>query len=412
MPAPIVAATALNATDNPGPGVGVLRSLRAPPAEVSRLVGLTYDALDPGVYAPDVADDVFLIPYPSQGVDALRDRLSRVLEATPVDVLIPTLDSELVGFLELEPFLTERGVKMFVPSREQLTLRDKSHLQELADRAGIVVPRQRTVSDVEELFRLGDDVDFPLFVKGVFYGAHIAWSVAEAVAAYHDTVARWGLPVVLQERVVGDEVDVAAVGDGEGGLVGMVAMKKTLLTEKGKGWAGVSILDEDLTVLARRFMSATQWRGPCELEFVRKEDGGYVLIEVNPRFPAWIFLSAGAGVNLPWMVVELALGRRPAPGHLAVGTLFVRISLDQIVPLEAFAEISQRGELHRGPSQRGEPPAPPLGGPWRGEMRGREAHGGEVHGGEVHGRGVEGGEVRRGGAAPRKGRAAESEVTS
>ena len=31
---------------------------------------------------------------------------------------------------------------------------------------------------------------------------------------------------------------------------------------------------------------------------------------MNPRFPAWCYLSAGAGVNLPWAVVELARGRR------------------------------------------------------------------------------------------------------
>ena len=34
-------------------------------------MGLAYDALDPGVYASDVVDEVFLIPYPSQGRDAL-----------------------------------------------------------------------------------------------------------------------------------------------------------------------------------------------------------------------------------------------------------------------------------------------------------------------------------------------------
>ena len=42
-----VAVTGLNATDNPGPGVAVIRALRdADPA--IRIIGLAYDALDPG----------------------------------------------------------------------------------------------------------------------------------------------------------------------------------------------------------------------------------------------------------------------------------------------------------------------------------------------------------------------------
>ena len=47
-----IAVTGLNATDNPAPGVGVLRALRESGPK-DRLVGLAYDALDPGVYAAE-----------------------------------------------------------------------------------------------------------------------------------------------------------------------------------------------------------------------------------------------------------------------------------------------------------------------------------------------------------------------
>ena len=60
-----VAVTGLNATDNPAPGVGVIRSLHADDLGDKRVIGLAYDALDPGVYAKDIVTDVFLLPYPS-----------------------------------------------------------------------------------------------------------------------------------------------------------------------------------------------------------------------------------------------------------------------------------------------------------------------------------------------------------
>jgi len=93
-----VAVTGLNATDNPGPGVGVLRSLRATDVDY-RLLGLTYDALDPGVYAKNLTDAVLMIPYPSQGVDAFLARLEYIHARSPIDVVIPTLDAELPSFI-------------------------------------------------------------------------------------------------------------------------------------------------------------------------------------------------------------------------------------------------------------------------------------------------------------------------
>src|SRR5262245_2164914 len=92
-----IAVTGLNATDNPAPGVGVMRALRADSSE-DRLVGLAYDALDPGVYAETLVREVFMIPYPSQGKGAFLSRLAYVHEKVGLDVIIPTLDAELPSF--------------------------------------------------------------------------------------------------------------------------------------------------------------------------------------------------------------------------------------------------------------------------------------------------------------------------
>ena len=64
------------------------------------------------------------------------------------------------------------------------------------------------------------------------------------------------------------------------------------------------------------------------------------LIEINPRFPAWIYLSAGAGMNLPEALVKLALGEPqtdlpPVPA----GVMFIRYAWDTIVTLQNFEAI-------------------------------------------------------------------------
>jgi carbamoyl-phosphate synthase large subunit len=343
-----VAVTGLNATDNPAPGVGVIRALRHHPGFDGQIVGLAYDALDSGIYAPDLADNVFLMPYPSQGLDAYEARLRYVHEKVGIDVLLPTLDSELPGIIALEPKLRALGIKTFLPTQQQLDLRSKVRLTSLRESAGLRVPETAVISDASQLATVHERVPYPFYVKGVYYGAQLARGLDEALAAFHKVVAQWGLPVVVQQRIDGEEYDVVAVGDGEGGLVGAVPMKKTLLTDKGKGWAGVAVRDPELLEVTRAFMHATKWRGPCEIEAIRDRDGHYQLLEVNPRFPAWVYMSATAGENLPYAAMQLAAGEVLDPlGPYRAGTMFVRISLDQYASIDTFAALADKGELLR-----------------------------------------------------------------
>ena len=75
--------------------------------------------------------------------------------------------------------------------------------------------------------------------------------------------------------------------------------------------------------------------------------GDLYVAEINPRFPAWVYLSAGAGQNLPFACVRLAMGlpvATPMPPYKP-GTLFVRISLDQISDLRTYEQLTALGVL-------------------------------------------------------------------
>jgi carbamoyl-phosphate synthase large subunit len=341
---PVVGVTGLNATDNPGPGVAVIQAIRHDPTFDGSVVGLGYDVLDPGLHLPGLVDHAFLLPYPSAGRGALIARLAEIKSRVGLDVLLPTLDSELPALLDQEDTLASMGIATYLPTRAQFDRISKTRLHKLnAD--GITVPEAIVLHDVAELFSLGDRMGFPCVVKGRFYGAVVATSFDGAVRAFHSLSARWGLPVIVQRFVDGDEVNVAMVGDGQGGLVGAVPMRKMMLTANGKGWAGVTVDDPALLEVARRFAQVTGWRGPCELELHRDRSGTLHLLEVNPRFPAWCDLTAGAGQNLPRAVVDLALGAVPGPlPAYQPGIAFVRISQNLIAPISALDGLSTHGE--------------------------------------------------------------------
>lgn len=341
-----IAVTGLNAGDSPAPGVPVLRCLGEAQLGVPvKRIGLAYDALDAGLYAEGVADELYLLPYPSSAAEAFRDRLLELHERTPIDVIIPTLDAELPVFLTLEAELRQHGIHMWLPSPAQLDMRSKARLAALGERAEINVPISATVNSLAELRGVHQRVPYPFFVKGAFYGATKARTLAEAESAFHKVVAEWGLPVIVQAATQGEEYNLVGLGDGEGSLVGAVMMKKLVITDKGKGWAGVTVRDRAFLELARRFVETTRFRGPFELEAIRDNTGTFQLIEVNPRFPAWVYLAASAGQNLPADAARLALGQTVDPRtEYRVGTMFVRIAWDNVSTIADFEQLVTLGE--------------------------------------------------------------------
>jgi len=340
----VVAVTGMNArADNPGPGLAVVRCLRESGRSL-RIVGMGYDALDPGLYS-DYCDVGYLLPYPSAGEDAVLARLDALHAEEGLDIVIPCLDAELPIFVALAPRLASLGIRTLLPDEAQLTARDKSRLTELAEQAGVSVPETRRISDTG-FFNDAETQGFayPFFVKGPYYDAQLVHDAAEGAVAFRRLVAAWGTPILVQRCVIGEEVNLAALGDGEGGLIGAVMMKKRALTDKGKAWAGVTIHDEGLLDLANTLARTLAWRGPLEVEALRDREGRHHLIEINPRFPAWIYLSAAAGRNLPALLLAHLLGEpmaeTPPP---PTGMMFIRAAHEIIVPLAAFESVMMTG---------------------------------------------------------------------
>jgi carbamoyl-phosphate synthase large subunit len=342
-----IAVTGLNATDNPAPGIPVIRSIRHAGEHHGKIIGLGYDAFDTGIYDANLLDEVYLIPYPNEGEGALLERIKEITGRTPLDVLLPTLDSELTNIEHLQHDLNDLGIQVIVPTAEQIRMRSKSVLSEFCKKNGFDVPRTLIVNDAKQLTEVLKKVGTPAIVKGTFYEAYTAYSVEEAVIHFHKIRSKWGLPIIVQDLLHGEEYDVACVGDGVGGLVGAVPMRKLRLTEKGKAWAGVTIRNQKLAELSAAIIRALKWRGPCELEFLRDDrTGKFYLIEINPRFPSWIYLSAGSGTNLPWAAVRLALGQKVKPlKPPEPGISFVRHATDLICPLDYIESLTTKGEL-------------------------------------------------------------------
>lgn len=337
-----VAVTGMNAVpDNPGPGMAVARCLRESPLFGGQLVGLGYEVLDAGLYGPGAS---YLLPYPSCPRSVLMERIEEIHARESLDAIIPCLDSELPNFVALAPRLAAMGISTLLPSARALKERNKLDLFRTCQRLGIRHPQTRTAQGRHTF--ASEDWDYPLVVKGPFYGATVAHTPLEAMAAFDRIVAEWGYPVLVQDYVPGHEVNLTGLGH-QGRVLGEVAMRKQALTDKGKAWAGVTITDSELSEMAARLVAGLNWTGPMEVEAIRnQEDGALYLLEMNPRFPAWVYLSTGVGRNLPMAALALLAGQNelefPAP---RAGAMFIRFAQDVLTDISELESLISLGSL-------------------------------------------------------------------
>ncbi len=341
-----IAVTGLNNTDNPGPGVPVIRGIRESKVLDARIIGMAYENLEPGIYMPGITDKSYLIPYPSSGSKVFLNRILEIHQREKIDLIVPNFDAELYSFIKAQDILMQNGIRTFLPTLEQLEERSKANLPAFGKKYGVKVPDSREITSLNDVPSLRDDFDYPVLVKGKFYDAYIAYNSDQIISHYMKIMGKWGLPVIVQEYIKGTEVNVVALGDGMGRTVGAVSMRKQYITDKGKAWGGITIHDPKMLEITRNIISNTHWRGGMELEMIKTASGEYYLIEINPRIPAWVYLAVGAGQNIPEALVMLAMGMDvPTMEHYEIGKMFIRYSWDMLGDISQFEAITMGGEF-------------------------------------------------------------------
>jgi carbamoyl-phosphate synthase large subunit len=341
-----IAITGLNNIDSPGPGMPVIRGIKESTEFDARIVGLAYDHLEPGIYMKEWVDKAYMVPYPSKGKEALFERIKEINAKENIDLIIPNFDAELFSFIKLENQIKQLGIKTFLPTLEQFEERHKSNLPEYGKKYGVNVPKSEEAFSMNDFTNILRSFTYPVMIKGKYYDAYKAYSLEQAQAYFLKVSAKWGYPVIVQEFVEGTEVNVIALGDGNGQVISAVAMRKQYITDKGKAWGGVTILDDSMLELTHKIISQTKWRGGMELELIRTTDNKLYILEINPRIPAWVYLAVGAGQNIPEALVKLAMGMDVKPyTSYEIGKMFIRYSWDMIVDIDMFSKLVTSGEL-------------------------------------------------------------------
>lgn len=292
---------------------------------------------DVEVYSADMdgwASGLYLVPAarrrlvpPGLAVDFV-DAIAAICAADSIDVVFSTVDVELPALARRRD---ELGAALAAPSLGTLDVTLDKFL--LAERCAplLRVPTTRLLNAAG----VAEPWDFPVIVKP----RRGAGSRGVRLVADHAGLEAIGTDeaLIIQEHLPGAEYSVDVIAAADGSVIAAVPRTRTRV-DSGVSIAGRTVHDEALESTASAVARAIGLTGVANVQLRLDTAGVPALLEVNPRFPGAMPLTIAAGVDMPSLALDLALGA-PVPMHVDFEEIAnVRYLEDVFVPLEEILE--------------------------------------------------------------------------
>ena len=217
-------------------------------------------------------------------------RLLKYCEREQIDLLIPTIDTELGVLADAHARFAQVGTRLHISTPETIALvRDKERTVAVLAKAGVPVPR---TARLEQIVDADEAWAWPIFVKPV------AGSASRGIAVLHgpDEVRReYCEPMLAQELLTGAEYTVNLYVGEDGTMLSAIPHRR-LSVRAGEVEKGVTVRDERFIEIARRVVSALPGaRGVLCFQLIDDPERGPCVFEINARFGGGYPLADHAG---------------------------------------------------------------------------------------------------------------------
>jgi carbamoyl-phosphate synthase large subunit len=218
-----------------------------------------------------------------------------------IDVLVPTVDCELLPVAEAGERFAEIGVKILSESAETLEIcLDKNKLMERCADA-VFVPRSAILDAKFD----DSDWQYPLFAKPR------SGSGSRGIVKIEHEHELEKLPhnssLLVQEFLGGAEYSVDVLANETGEIIAAVPRER-MKVDSGIAVTSRTLHNERLEVYAKAVARTIGVKYVANIQFKLNTDGEPRLLEVNPRFPGTMPLTVECGVNMPYLSLKSLLG--------------------------------------------------------------------------------------------------------
>jgi FMN phosphatase YigB (HAD superfamily)/predicted ATP-grasp superfamily ATP-dependent carboligase len=228
--------------------------------------------------------------------------LLRICTDEKIDILIPTIDTDLLILAENKDIFEQNGTKVLISSADRIRIcRDKRETAAFFRECGLLAPI--TVDAIED-YREG----FPCFIKplnGSSSKDAFRISDMDDLCVYTEQIEDY----IIQPFIEGKEYTVDIFCDFNGKLI-CVTPRERIAVRSGEVIKTQILNDEKIIEECKCLVEHFKPCGPLTVQLIRqKNTGNDYYIEINPRFGGGAPISMQAGANSAEALIQILHGK-------------------------------------------------------------------------------------------------------
>ncbi len=231
--------------------------------------------------------------------------LFQICQTENVQVLFPVIDIEVEVIAAHASLFTAIGVYVWTASAETVRTCNNKYLayRFLKEHA---IPLPQTWLP-QEIANHNTDLSYPLIVKPIDGRGSIGVSRIDHPLELQLALSKIEKPLI-QQYLEGEEYTVDVLADQDVRVRAAVPRLR-LEVKAGIAYKAVTVKNDAVIGCASRIVEKLQIRGPSNLQ-CRVVGGVPYFYDINPRFSGALPLTIAAGVNVPLLLVRLAIGQQ------------------------------------------------------------------------------------------------------
>ena len=262
----------------------------------------------------DTADRLYFEPL-------TKEELANILEAEKPKGVIVQFGGQTA--IKLAKAVKELGYEIIGTKLDDIdAAEDRERFDRLLERLNIERPAGRTCFTEKEALAGAEGIGYPVLVRPSYVlggqGMKIAYDekeLTEFISLLNVDFTEH--PLLVDKYVVGKELEVDAISDGEDILIpGIMEHIERAGVHSGDSisvypaLSANKVVSERLAEISKQLAAALHTKGLINIQFILKEGKVYV-IEVNPRSSRTVpFISKVTGIPMVRLAVECSLGKK------------------------------------------------------------------------------------------------------
>ena len=314
-------------------GVSILQAMEKAP--------VTMLAADVDPYAAGL----YLVPSERRAIlprgddPRFADAVLEICRCEGVDVVVPTVDTELLPLAEARARYADAGVRLVLASEQTLAVcLDKWLLAERC-RDAVRVPATALVDDRFD----AAECSLPAIVKPRSGSGSRGIRLLERREEL-DALERDGT-LLVQEHLPGTEYSLDVLARDDGHVAGVVPRAR-LKVDSGIAVTARTLHDPRLDTFARRVARLIGLTTVANVQVRNDAAGVPALLEVNPRFPGSMPLTIASGIDMPRLAIAEALGTAIPDGPMPFDDIaMVRFFQERFFAVDDIADLQRDAAL-------------------------------------------------------------------